>query len=46
MQKDNDSSNRGITTSVEMVDVPPPPLVADDEGILKSDNIQTIYYNT
>jgi PPOX class probable F420-dependent enzyme len=39
MQKDNDSSNRGIITSVEVVDVPPP-LVADNEAtVLKSDNI-------
>jgi PPOX class probable F420-dependent enzyme len=39
MQKDNDSGNRGIITSVEVVDVPPPPLVADNEATLKSDNI-------
>src|SRR5919108_3279411 len=39
MQKDNDSGNREIITSVEVVDVPPPHLVADNEATLKSDNI-------
>jgi PPOX class probable F420-dependent enzyme len=39
MQKDNDSSNRRIPTSAEVVDVPPP-FVADNEATaLKSNNI-------
>lgn len=39
MQKGNNSSNRRITTTVEVVDVPPP-FVADNEGkASKSDNI-------
>lgn len=39
MQKGNDSSSRRLTTSVEVVDVPPP-FVADNEATaLKTDNI-------
>ena len=39
MQKDNDSSNRRIPTSAEVVDVPPP-FAADNEATaLKSNNI-------
>jgi hypothetical protein len=38
MQKDNDSGNRRIITSVEVVNVPPP-FVTDNEATLKSDNV-------
>ena len=36
MQKDNDRDNRGIITSVEVVDVPPP---TDDETSFKADDV-------
>jgi PPOX class probable F420-dependent enzyme len=38
MQKDNDSGNRRIITSVEVANVPPP-FVTDNEATLKSDNV-------